>query len=131
MHMKSQGSHFLRNTEGKGVVGCLIFILLLGIALFMAVQLGPVYYANYAMESELKKEISQAGAHALSDEQIIRDIMNMAKRNEVPLRAEDIIIDRVAGQIVVAVTYVVPVDFMVLERDLNFHIRVTSFVGSI
>lgn len=129
--MKSQDRNFLRSSEGKGMVGCLIFIVLLAVAVYVAIQVGPVYYSNYAMESELKKEISRAGAHSLDDEQIVQDVMNIARRNDVPLQEENITVQHVAGQVGVEINYAVPVNLIVLERDLNFKIKVSSFVGSL
>jgi hypothetical protein len=129
--MKSNRRSLLYNTEGKGIIGCLIVIVLLGFAIFMSIQLVPVYYSYYSMESEAKKEISKAGAHSLKDEAIIRNVLEAAKRNEVPLKEEDIQIERIAGQVIMEIDYVVPMDFVALQRDFNFHIRVSSFVGAI
>jgi hypothetical protein len=129
--MKSHSRSLLNNAEGKGIVGCVVFIVLLSVAVFLSIQLFPVYYSYYSMESELKREISNAGAHSLRDETIIRDVLEVAKRNEVPLKEEDIQIERVAGQVIFDIDYVVPMDFVVIQRNLNFHIRVSSFIGAI
>jgi hypothetical protein len=128
--MKSNRRSLLYNTEGKGIMGCLVFIVLLSVAIFLSIQLFPVYYSYYSMESEIKKEISKAGARSLKDEEIIRDVMELAKRNEVPLQEDDIQIERIAGQIIFVIDYEVPTDFMVLQKNLNFHIRESSFMGA-
>ena len=129
--MKSHRRSFLYNTEGKGITGCLVFIVLLGVTIFLSVELIPVYYSYYTMESEVKREISKAGAHSLRDEIIVRDILEVAKRNEVPLKEDDIQIDRLAGQVIIDISYAVPTDFVVFKRDLKFQIRVSSFVGTL
>jgi hypothetical protein len=129
--MKSRHHSLLCNTEGKGIIGCLVFIVLLGVTIFLSVELIPVYYSYYSMESEVKREISKAGAHSLRDEEIVRNLLEVAKRNAVPLKKEDIEIEHIAGQIIIDISYAVPTDFVVLKRDLNFRIRVSSFVGSI
>jgi hypothetical protein len=128
--MKSHRRSLLYNAEGKGIIGCLVFIVLFSVAIFLSIQLFPVYYSYYSMESEVKKEISKAGARSLQDDVIIRNVLELAKRNEVPLKEEDIQIERVAGQIIFDIDYAVPVDFVVLQRDLNFNIRVSSFIGA-
>ena len=129
--MKSQDRHILRDIEGKGMIGCVIFLVLIVIAIFLAIQVVPIYYSNYSIESEIKTEVSRAGAHFLEDETIIRDIRAMGKKNDVLLEKENIKIQRLAGQIVIDVNYSVLVDFIIFERDLNFHIRASSFVGTI
>jgi hypothetical protein len=129
--MKSQGRRILRDNQGKGMVGCLIFLVLTGVAIFLAIQVVPIYYANYNMESDIKTEVSRAGAHFLEDETIIGDIRAMAKKNDIPLEKNNIKIQRLAGQIVIDVNYSVLINFVILERDLNFNIRASSFVGSL
>ena len=129
--MKSNRRSLLNNAEGKGIVGCLVFIVLLGVTIFLSIELIPVYYSYYSMESEVKKETSKAGAHSLGDEEIISNLLEVAKRNDVPLKKEDIAIERVAGQIIINISYAVPTDFVVFKRDLKFQIRVSSFVGTL
>jgi hypothetical protein len=129
--MKLQSRNILRDTQGKGMVGCLIFLVLTVIAVFLAIQVVPIYYANYTMESEIRTEVSRAGARFLEDETIVSDIRAMAKNNNIPLEKENIKIQRLAGQVVIDVNYSVRVDFVIFERDLNFNIRASSFVGTL
>ncbi|MDI9611527.1 MAG: hypothetical protein QM330_00445 [Acidobacteriota bacterium] len=129
--MKSQGHRLLDNAEGKGVIGCLVFIVLMGLAIVVGVQLAPVYYSNYNMEADVKTEASRAGARFLDDDTIIRDVYQMAKRNEIPIRREDIKVHRLAGQVIIEVTYSVPVSFILFERDFHFKIEASSFIGAL
>ncbi len=119
----------LRNAEGKGVAGCLFFLVLLGIATFIAVIIGPSYYGYYGLETDVKAEVSRAGAQFFDDETIIKDVLDIAKKNEVRLARENIKLERTAGQLWVTVKYSVPVDFMVLQRNLDFEIKASTYVG--
>ena len=121
----------LGNSEGKGVFGCIIFIFILGVAIFLVIRLGPLYYANFNFEADVKTEASRAGAHSLNDSTIVRDILVMAKRNEIRLEKEDISIERYAGQVHIEVDYSVPVSFVFFVRDINFQISASSFVGTL
>lgn len=129
--MKSSCRNLLHDDEGKGIAGCLLFIVLFSIAVYISIEMVPTYYSFYSIQSEIKREVSKAGARSLRDEDVVRDILNIAKRNNVPIAEDDITIDRVAGQIIIDVEYSVPTNFIVFSRDLNFHIRETSFIGSI
>jgi len=129
--MKPQDCCRLRDCEGKGLIGCVIFIVLIGIAIFLAIQLVPIYYSNYNLESDVKTEVSRAGAHFLDDEIVIRDILDMAKRNEIQLTRQNVKLQRFAGQIQVEVNYTVPVDFGIMKRDVSFQIKTSSFIGSL
>ncbi len=121
----------LRDSEGKGLIGCMFMVVVIAVAIYLGIVLVPIYYANSNMESEVKTEASRAGAHFLDDEQIIKDILDVARRNEVRITRQNISIDRFAGQVHIQVLYVVPVDFVVLKRDLKFEIKSSSFIGAL
>ena len=111
------------------MAGRLFFLLLLAICCFVGIIIGPPYYANYGFETDVKSEVSRAGAHFFDDDTVIKDILDLAKRNEIRLKRENIKVERVAGQLYVTVRYSVPVDFMVHQRDLNFEIKASSYIG--
>jgi hypothetical protein len=129
--MKSQSRRSLRDSDGKGLIGCLIFIVLSGIAVFLGITLVPVYYANSTLESDIKKEVSRAGAHFLDDEVVMRDVLDMARRNEIRIERKNVEVRRFAGQIFVEVNYSVPVDLGILERNINFQIKASSYIGTL
>jgi hypothetical protein len=129
--MKSLGFRSLSNSEGKGVFGCIVTLALFGVAVYLAIALGPHYYANFNFEAEVKTIVSRAATHAFNDEGIIKDVMDMAKRNEIKLEREDIKIDRFAGKLHIKVNYSVPVDFLIFERDINFNINASSYIGAL
>ena len=129
--MRSKYFRRLNDSEGKGIVGCVILIVLLGVAIYLGIVLAPIYYSNFNFESGVKTEVSRAGAHFLENEAIAKDIMDLAKRNEIRLSRQDISIERFAGQIHIKVRYSVPVDFILFEYDLTFKIDESSFVGTL
>jgi hypothetical protein len=129
--MRSKGLGRLRECDGKGMIGCLIFIVLFSAAIYLSITLGPIYYSNYNFEAEVKQEVSRAGARFLSPDTIANDLIRLAKANDIELAQENIKVDRFAGQIHIRVHYTVPVDFIVMTKDLNFEINVSSFTGTL
>lgn len=129
--MKSLRLQILLDCEGKGLMGCLMALVLFGCAIFLAVTVGPIYYSNYNLESDLKTEVSRAGAHFYDDETVIRDVIDLGKKNEIRLEKKNIRIDRFAGQMHINIDYAVPVDFGVMQKDLAFRISASSFLGSL
>jgi hypothetical protein len=129
--MKSQIRRSLHNSDGKGMVGCMVFIVLVGITIFLSIRLVPVYYTNYTMESETKLAVSRAGAHYLDDAAITQDVLDIARKNEIQIEKKNIKVRRFAGQIFVEVDYAVPVDFGILERTLDFKIKASSVIGTL
>ena len=119
----------LQDQEGKGTAGCLLFLMVAGIVIFLAVRVGPAYYANKSLEADLRTEASRAGANFLSDDAIIKNVLDLARRNEVRLNRENVKLERFAGQVFITVTYSVPVDLVVTEQTMIFKIKASSFIG--
>ena len=63
--MRSKCFRRLNDSEGKGIVGCVILIVVFGVAIYLGIVLSPIYYSNFNLESGVKTEISRAGAHFL------------------------------------------------------------------
>ncbi len=129
--MNSKNLRRLNDSEGKAVLGCVFMIVAAAVAIYLSIQLAPVYYANFNFESEVKTEVARAGARFLDNEQIMKDILDMARRNEIKIKKENISIDRFAGQVHINVEYSVPVDFVIFERDVAFKIKASSFIGTL
>jgi hypothetical protein len=130
--MKPENLHrLLSDSEGKGLIGCILSIVLFLLVVFVGILLGPIYYNNYNFESDVKTEVSRAGARSYDNETIIKDIIDLAKRNEIRLTGENIKVDRYAGQLHLIINYSVPVDFLVIQRDIDFQINVSSFIGTL
>lgn len=121
----------LRSADGKGLIGCMVAIVLFAVVIYLAIVLGPIYYSNFNFESGIKTTASRAGSRFFSNEQIVAEIMDLAKRDEIRIKKENIEIDRFAGQVHIKVYYSVPVDFIVFDRNLDFEIEASSFIGAL
>ena len=131
MRYTKHGEYFLDNCEGKGAIGCLVSILLLGAMILFTVQAGPPYFSYRSLEGDVKTEVSRAGAHFYNNQVLLQNILDVAKKNEVPLKNDNIKLERLAGQVTVTIDYSVPVDFIFFERVIDFHIKASSFVGAL
>lgn len=127
-YMDCTGLGILRNSDGKGIIGCIVLIVLIGTAIYLAITLVPIYYTNHTFESEVEAEVSRAGAQSLNDETILEHILALAQKYEISLTREDIIVDRYAGQVHVEVNYARPVSFGFFKRGMNFQISASSFM---
>ena len=120
-----------KNDEGKGALGCLLSILLLGAAILVGVRVGPPYFAYKSLESDVSTEVSRAGAHFFNDEVLVQNILDVAKKNEIRIKKEDIKVERFAGQVQVVIHYRVPVDLIFLEHTFDFNVKASSFIGTL
>lgn len=127
--MTASGQRRLRDQEGKGAVGCLLFLLVAAIVIFLAVRIGPSYYSNKSFEADVRTEASRAGANFLSDEAVVKNVLDLARRNEIRLKREDVKVERFAGQLFITIQYSIPVDLIVTERTMDFKIKASSFIG--
>ena len=128
--MTSKRLDRLIDSEGKGLVGCISSIVLFGVAIFLGIKLVPIYYSNFNFESDLKSEVSRVGARFIDNETVVKDVLELAKRNDIRLKKENVRVERFAGQVHINVHYTVPVDFVILEHDLKFQITVSSFTAA-
>lgn len=112
------------------MIGCIILLVVIGTAIFLAIRLGPLYFYNNNFRSDVETEVNRAGARSLKNEIIVDNILALAKTHKIELTQEDVKVDRFAGQIHVEVSYSVPVNFALFQRGINFQIAASSFVGS-
>jgi hypothetical protein len=117
------------NQDGKGMAGCLGFLLLLVAVSAVGVKIWPDYYACSNMNTDLKTEVSRAGANFLDDPTLMKNILQLAKRNEINLVEEQVKITRFAGQINVTVNFVSPVDLYFYTWNMNCNLHASSFIG--
>jgi hypothetical protein len=117
--------------DGKGTAGCLLSLVLLFAAIFVGIKVIPIYYSNSNFESAIKTEASRAGAHFFDDETIIKEVLALAKRNEVRIKRDNIKVERLAGQVHISITYSVPVDLIFYQRNITFNIKTSSLLGAL
>ncbi len=111
------------------MMGCLLSLVLLGVLILITFRVGPPYFAWKSFESDLRKETSRAGANLYDEETVIKSVLDLAKRNELPLKRENITVERAAGTISITVRVTLPMDLIVYQRDVNYEIKTTSLVG--
>jgi len=125
--MKSPKHGFKFGEEGKGSLGCIFAIILMAIAIFLAFKLGPPYMNHYEFKGEMKQVVSRAGARAIPEETIKKDLISLAQKSNIALKNEDIEIRRLSGQIIIRVEYIIPLNFIIMKHDLRFQVEESSF----
>jgi hypothetical protein len=121
----------VKSCDGKGALGCLATLVLLSAAAFVGVKTGPTYFTYKSLEADVRTEVSRAGAHFFNDQTIVENLLDVAKKNSVHLRKEDIKVDRLGGQLQVIIDYSVPMDFILVTTTINFEIKASSFLGAL
>jgi len=100
---------FRRGEAGEGQLGCIIGLLLLIAAFFVAYKVIPVKVKAADLRQTVIDESKAAGIH--NDKQIRGFILEKAKDLDLPVTEKDVQINRTHSTIRVEVKYTVYIDF--------------------
>jgi hypothetical protein len=98
-----------RRERGEGQLGCLVGLIVLAIAIFLAWKMIPAKVRAAELRGLVVDEAKSAGTH--NDGKIRDFILNKARENNLPVTEENIKISRAHGEITVDVEYVIPIEF--------------------
>jgi len=112
-----------RRERGEGQFGCLVGLVLLLIAGLVAYKLIPVKVKTAEMRDAVIDEAKSAGRHQNEkmSEIITKSLLEKAKQLELPVKPEDIHVERTQNSYVrIEVKYTVPVQFPGFVYNWNF-----------
>ena len=98
---------------------------ILGVALvvggtYYGYLLIPPYFNNYQLQDYIESE-ARLNTYTTKPEQDIREgVLKQARNLEIPLRTEDIVVQRGSGELQISCTYSVHVDLPGYPLDLKF-----------
>ncbi len=100
---------FSRRERGESNFGCIVGLIVLAIALFVAWKMIPVKVKSAELRQVVVDEAKSAGTH--NDDKIKAAILAKAREDSLPVSEANITITHSPNQIRVEVNYVVPIDF--------------------
>jgi hypothetical protein len=107
-----------RRERGESQFGCLIGLILLGLAIFVAWKMIPAKVKAAELRQTVVDEAKSAGTH--NDDRIRAAIMAKAREDNLPVTEDNIKIVRGNNEITVTVTYTIPLVFP--GYTYNWHI---------
>ncbi|HEX9943982.1 MAG TPA: hypothetical protein VGG03_18375 [Thermoanaerobaculia bacterium] len=99
-----------RSERGEGNLGCILWLLVFGLAVLIAWKAVPVKVQSAELYDYLD-EIAKFGAARRPAEDIEKDIMERAKQLDIPLQKKDVKVERTRDRIYIELEYTVPVEF--------------------
>jgi len=108
-----------RRESGEGQIGCLIGVVLLLLAVFVAWRVIPVKVRAADLRQTVQDELKIAGTH--SDAQITKYILAKAVDVDLPVTEDNIKINRRTNDISIDVDYVIPIAFP--GYTYNWHVH--------
>ena len=119
----------LFSDEGKGTAGCIFALFLMVVVIFLAIKFVPPYLNHYEFKSDMKQAVSRAGARSITDDNIRKDLIQLAQKNKIVLKNENIQISRFAGQIVIRVKYTIPINLLIMNHEFKFENEESSYAS--
>jgi hypothetical protein len=110
-----------RRESGEGQIGCLIGVVLLLLAVYVAWRVIPVKVRAADLRQTIVDETKSATIH--SDAQIMKYILAKAADVELPVTEDNIKINRRTNDISVDVEYTVPIEFPGYTYQWHIHNR--------
>lgn len=111
-----------RDLEGGFVrLKTILALLMLGVAGYVCARIFPPYFANSQLKDKMYDEARFAEANERTTEQLRDNVYREARRLEIPLRREDIHVERTADGTRITADYTVTVDLYYLQPDWDFH----------
>ena len=108
-----------RGERGEGRLGCLVGLIFLAIAVFIAWKVIPIKVRAAELRQVVVDEAKAAGTH--NNDQIKGAIMMKVHDTGLPVTEDDVKITRANSQITVDVEYDVPIDFLVTTHKWHEH----------
>jgi hypothetical protein len=96
--------------RGEGRLGCILWVVALGLTVLIAVKMVPVKIASSQLYDYMDKDMATHAAEAPPDA-IAKAILAKAKELELPLTKQDVKVERVGDNIRMRAVFTVPVDF--------------------
>lgn len=108
-----------RRERGDVPVGCLIGLVVLGLAVLIGIKAAPVMLHVGELDNEIGNLADRAGRRDYKDARIIRDILIKADAVDLPVTKDSIKIKRSSSRFKIWVTYQKDIDFMFYTYHWN------------
>jgi cell division protein FtsL len=110
-----------RGESGKGRLKAIVWTLILVAFIYTAAMVIPVLINEYQFQDSLQTIARFASVNRKSNEQVRKDVLEEAQKEDLPILAQDIKVEGNAGNVRITVDYSVTVDLKFYEWTLNFH----------
>ncbi len=116
-----------RRERGEGNAGCLVGLIILAIAIFIAYKMIPPKIKAADLKQTITDEAKMAGSH--NNDVIMKSILAKARDQKLPVTEDNVKITRDRSEITVEVDYDVPIDFPGKTWMWHQHILAQNPIG--
>lgn len=98
----------------------IFMLLVLGAIVFVAYKLVPPYVDNYQLQDEIETIARTATYNRMTEAEIRNQVLREAQDLGIPLEERQVAVQKAGNTVNIAAEYVVPVDLLVRQLDLQF-----------
>lgn len=109
-----------RSERGEGNLGCILWLLALGLAILIAWKAVPVKLQSTELYDYMD-ELAKFSAGTVPPDELRKRILDRAAQLQIPLQKENIRVERNGDRIYMEVDYTIPVEFPGYTYQWNFH----------
>ena len=109
-----------RSERGEGNLGCILWLLALGLAVLIAWKAVPVKLQSTELYDYMD-ELAKFSAANVPPDQLKKRILDRAAQLQIPLQKENVRVQRNGDRIYMEVEYTIPVEFPGYTYQWNFH----------
>jgi len=95
--------------------------MILAAVIYVIAMVLPILVNEYQFQDGLQDIAKFASVNRKNSDQIVKEVLDEAQKEELPVQAEDIKVESNAGNIHINVSYSVTIDLKVYQWTLNFH----------
>jgi hypothetical protein len=117
---------FLGGEKGEGKTGFLISLALLIAGIYVAWVLIPIKVKTYEFKDAMRDQARYGAVHTKRIDVVHERLMKKAKRLGIPLKPENLKIEKDGGTFVITAKYSVPIDLTVYKTTWKYHERETA-----
>jgi len=107
--------------KGSATIKTLIALVAVAALIIGVVKIVPVYVSVYAFEDAMRVQAKFAGVERKNETVVREELLKKAQDLKLPITREQIEISKRMGGINIKVSFTVPIDLIVLQRDFNFN----------
>ena len=100
----------------SAILGLVVFAVLV----FLALRLVPPYITNYQLQDSLENLARTVTYSPVGESDIRKEIIKQARELGVPLKDQQVVVQKAGGSVAIAVRYEVPVDLWARQVVLKF-----------
>jgi len=107
--------------RGSGRLKAILWTSVLVIFVYVCFKVTPALINEYQFQDGVQTLARFATVNRQPPEQVRAAILKEAEKDDVPVTAEDIKVQSVAGNVKIQIDYSVTIDLIVYQWTLNFH----------